>query len=285
MSHDAAKPSFTKSAEELAALAAEAGARARDRDDRLMSEITEAIAESRWDAICPRERSMCEGQARTSLERVWRTCPLADEGCPWASDRKAYRRANLLGKMGFGPRFQYADPSRVCPEFRQVIETWLKDSERYQREGTGLWLGGPKGVGKTAAMACFAVALDRLDRERMRYQDPRVLFVRASTLFNDLAQYVKDRRGLQYPQAFGVRHLIIDDIGTEYDAAFPMAAFMELADHRYSEALCTHITSNVHKAELEKLPTWARVIDRWTEATLACWYPGESMRHAPEVGE
>jgi DNA replication protein DnaC len=183
-------------------------------------------------------------------------------------------REDCLRVAGLPLRWHGAKYDLLAPDLKAAVDDWLGHFLDYKRAGEGLWLVGPKGVGKTSA---FAVIIDKLC-EAMGYHPGEVLseirYYRASDLFGDLAQ--RDDGPAQ-----DIPLLFIDDLGTEYDAAWPMARFAALADHRYGELLPTFIASNLSPEDLAKQPGWERTVDRWMETTRAYGQKGDSRREPP----
>ena len=71
---------------------------------------------------------------------------------------------------------------------------------------------------------------------------------------------------------------MIDDLGTEYDANWPLSRFGDLMDWRWRFQKSVCVTSNLMPAQLAQDERWQRVISRWRPTLKAYWQDGQDMR-------
>ncbi|MGE4406407.1 hypothetical protein [Pseudomonas sp.] len=233
-------------------------ARIRAEAARLAEEWAE---QQRWDLLCRARDGMgCRGDTVVRLpdgREVTIPCPLADSLCP-------PRRRALLVSLGFGPR--YADPTRerMLPVIGEAVDLFLAKLDENLAAGKGLWLAGPVGVGKTAALAYIAA---------LAWSPKRVVLYRtAPELFDQLAHEGITDALRECPL------LMVDDLGTEYDANWPLSRFTQLMDWRWRFRKSVCVTSNLMPAQLARDERWQRVMSRWRATVTAYWQDGEDMR-------
>lgn len=112
----------------------------------------------------------------------------------------------------------------------RIVETaWVKDK--------GLLIEGPVGVGKTFAAALLA--------HRLLLRGASVLFVSVP----DLADSHRKQAPLAtVAQMKSVQHLILDDLGAEYDkTGWWFSILYQIVNERYSNSLPTTATCNTFK--------------------------------------
>ncbi len=233
---------------------------ARQRHRRAEELAHKLLAEGRWKDVCPSpDGTACQGQlvVRVDGQRVEIPCPLAGKMCP-------PRRRALLIALGFGPRYSNPSLDRMLPVIREAVERYVSQLESNLHHGRGIWLAGPVGIGKTAALAYIAAAAWQPDRS--------ILYRTAPELFDELA-----REGVTDVHR-DCELLLLDDLGTEYDANWPLSRFGDLMDWRwrYMKAVC--VTSNLMPAQLAQDERWQRVISRWRAMLTAYWQDGKDMR-------
>lgn len=245
------------------------------------AEVQKLIAANRWDDLCPPEPEHCRGLTRP-IRSGGRTincdCPLFREAeCPHTEARAVVRavreaqaRSQYLASAGFGPKYHTPTYERIPRHLARACDEWLADRDKHMAEGTTLWLAGDVGCGKTMALAY--VALELRAQEEHHWQ-PEILFAHAARLFDRLVQF--DDAADYYG---GCDVLMIDDLGREYDAAWPMARFVMMIEERYSHMRPTLITTNRMPDELRGDVLWKPVIDRLAEKHIAVWEDAPSQR-------
>lgn len=250
----------------------------REAAGAIAAEVLKLIGAGRWDELCPPEPNHCRGLTRP-IRAGGRTmncdCPLfhAPE-CPHAETRAVVRsvkaaqaRGDYFASVGFGPKYHAPEYKRIPRELARACDKWLADMPRHMAEGTTLWLAGDVGCGKTMALAYVALELRNYEPE------PEIRFVHAARLFDRLCQFddAADHYG-------NVDVLMIDDLGREYDAAWPMARFVMMIEDRYAHMRPTLLTTNRTPKELREDGPWRPVIDRLAETYIAVWEDAPSQR-------
>jgi len=191
-----------------------------------------------------------------------------------------------LDKLRIGNRYRNSDINKC--RSRTDIEKYLENlSDNFSR-GKGLLLVGPVGVGKTCSLIVLLKGiLKRTARERVvTYTSDNktegtgqigfasTLFATSNKIFN--AVFRKDEVFLSALQ--NVQFLFIDDFGREYFSDFAWSSFEEMIDYRYSNKLCTFVTTNLTAKALAGNEKLGRVVDRWRECCDMIQISGESMR-------
>lgn len=193
---------------------------------------------------------------------------------------------NRLVALKIGIRYRDSDINRC--RARADIEKYLDGLTANYISGKGLLLVGPVGVGKTCSLIVLLMGiLKRTAREQMvTYASdnktegtgvvgfPSILFATSNKIFN--AVFRKDEVFLAALQ--NVKFLFIDDFGREYFSDYAWSSFEEMIDHRYSNKLCTFVTTNLTAQDLAGNEKLGRVVDRWRECCDMIQISGESMR-------
>lgn len=158
----------------------------------------------------------------------------------------------------------------------KALGRYLRDLGAQTVEGRGWIIEGPTGTGKTAVLALIAEAeclrggaWHEPDGEAqfrgLAERKPRALKVPAVQLADFFNQI--NHEGEEWARQFAlyriVRHLMIDDMGTEYLSGTGGNALYQLIDERYTRRLCTHLTLNMLLDELAtSAPNAKRIASR-----------------------
>lgn len=148
------------------------------------------------------------------------------------------------------------------------------------RQGRGLILTGPPGVGKTQLLAIIAMYAMRVDA--------RVIYAARGDVLLDWALDAKYRdQHDDYRAALRCDLLLLDDVDRLFDAARGdvekgIPALDALADDRYRAMLATVLASNRPVSELAQVPGLSRSADRWAQCMQAVALSGESQRRAAQ---
>lgn len=154
--------------------------------------------------------------------------------------------------------------------------SWDKVDCREQVEGflstglnRGLFLVGSVGVGKTSVMTLIA-------KEIVERTDIIPRFVALGMLFD--LYFERDFKAVE--RFMKSAYLLIDDIGREYAADFPVAKFENFIEYRYGNLLPTFITSNLTIDDLRKRIGFERIADRINDPKWMAHliYAGQSKR-------
>ncbi|MFQ5625494.1 MAG: hypothetical protein ACE5FM_02445 [Methyloligellaceae bacterium] len=200
-----------------------------------------------------------------------------------SSDQRAKafseRLPRLLKVAGFGRKFYGMVWERVYP--RAELQEYTAKIAENIANGQGVILSGSVGVGKTSIMALIAEEALRVGRWQhshahgvvlQTYYHPRfrVRYVTASQLF-----------ALMFEREAGLIEnfrdcdlLMIDDLGWEYPADFPLSKFRDLINHRTAHMLATCIATNLNREMLvedtnsEFAQKYWQIVDRLRDREL-----------------
>jgi hypothetical protein len=161
----------------------------------------------------------------------------------------------------YGSRYLHCDPALV--QKKAMLD-----------KASSVILAGPKGTGKTTAMAYLARTLTEracMDVEHSLKRASLVAFWRSAGIFTTL-----HNGGTIDNQ--DARYFFVDDFGREYVEPFALSQFEELVEYRYGRELPIIMTTNLSWTDFKARAGFERVTDRLLE--MASWinFTGESMR-------
>lgn len=286
----------------LAAAAAGELARATERQGRLARIAPPrpaACACNGWKVLFDRdgERAVarvCGCAERCQCERGWWFTVDAEGhrhtarcgACGLAADRAdRWTRADIPAKFWTAwlddverPPPQSTTPKALAWRLRRWAETW-------QPGGPGLFIHGPKGVGKTHAVvgALRWILLNRVNGANrpfsMRYAD-------LSTLWEALKAAFKQDDGPQglVQRLLGPSILVLDEVGQARNTPWQVEQLSELVGRRYNAGGTTVFLSNHDPADIaDRLDDaiaygGARLVDRMAEMAALIEVTGKSRR-------
>lgn len=193
-------------------------------------------------------------------------------------------REQWLERCGVGAR--YWDACRERLREPQVICAYLDELEERVKDGRGLLLLGPIGVGKTAALALIArdaqgktpgawyVTVTRLIGHLLRQTELRREMVYRRAEYN----LPKGREEVVDPKLWPL--LLLDEFGAAYESDYAMAALEDYLGWRYDHKLATCVASNLTPEQIRRNPHYARLVDRWRETCDVVVIGGPSQRRA-----
>jgi DNA replication protein DnaC len=153
--------------------------------------------------------------------------------------------------MGIGQRFWPAARTDLSPEQADALKNYLGCFEENIRKGTGVYLWGDNGIGKSfmAAVLCKAAfGLYRVASYCVTATELREAWSEDQPASEDATETVLQR-------VHRVRFLVIDDIGKEHRAAsgFSETKFGAIIRYRSRRQLVTCLTSNFSPTEFYKV--------------------------------
>lgn len=185
--------------------------------------------------------------------------------------------AEILRRAGVPERYIVASWDEVTPAILGQLHEYCLDIERHLRDGYGMTLLGPYGVGKTfAAVLALDAALDAclpVTEHGGVMWDPQVaVFVLASEMSVVLHSPSQEGHGERIDLWRRARLLVIDDwhkmyLGPEWDRSQLQA----LMDVRHAQCRSTILTIN-DTSVFEALPG---VLDRLRESTELVTIPDD----------
>lgn len=151
-----------------------------------------------------------------------------------------------------------------APETRAVVahvREYVGELDQRLADGSGLWLSGDVGTGKTTlAMLVSAAAVDA-GRTVAIYSLPRLLARIRRTYDADSAE---DSYLGFFERLTSVDLLHIDDLGAEKRSDWVLEQLYAIVDERYSSQRAMVVTTNLDEAELEQ-QIGARTVSRLVE--------------------
>ncbi len=175
---------------------------------------------------------------------------------------EAYRRRQkriekLLGTSGIKKRFQqrrFENFQTNTPARRKAYATakeYADSFDRHLAEGTGLYIEGTNGTGKTHLAA--AIAMQLITERRIP-----VICKTAGDLLLDI-KTAFDKEGTSEAQVLGVYKtvelLIIDDLGKEQCTDWSISTLYSILNDRYEEMRPTIVTTNYNSDDLVRALT------------------------------
>ncbi len=252
---------------------------------RQQTDAQALLAERNHDEICPSIRAECTGwfdtragnrglMRTTSIALEWLVpCPIDAIGeCPWVQQRAAHRQQQRLASIGFGRRTFGAQRELVPASIAERLDIYCETISHRLAAGEGIIISGPPGNGKTHCLALIALAADC----------KAVRYVTCADLFDRLH---RDREvaDAEYRDC-GL--LLLDDLGTQYNAEWGLTGFLALMDYRYREMKSTCIATNLSAADVKGALGYAntgnieRMLDRLRETNV--WWPiAEASQRRP----
>lgn len=186
-------------------------------------------------------------------------------------EQLTWARESRLQRTGVPRKYWAAEWDKVDGDLLVAAKRWLRGLREHVETGTNLWLGGAVGTGKSMALALIAEeASAELGSDAVRY-------VFAAELFDRLvrAADLRDMCSLWVEPAV----LLIDDLGRQHDAAWPMSRFTTVVEKRYADLRPTVVASNLSPKRLrEANEAWEPICSRLVESMVGTWQAGPDRR-------
>ncbi len=192
---------------------------------------------------------------------------------------KLIKKIRRLKDCGVGKRFKdktFKNYDRSnSPKAYQACLDYARNYFGYEKKGTGLFLTGKVGTGKTH----LAVAIvDYIARIHKRGFWGQIIFTTSVNLLSSIRlgyETGKAQSICEYCEACQL--LIIDDLGSEKMTDWVGEVFYRIIDNRYANLKPTIITSNYTLAELKK-KTGERLASRIYEMCKGVKFEGKDWR-------
>lgn len=163
----------------------------------------------------------------------------------------------LIGNSGIKRRFQqrtfdtFRTDTRQRAEAFRTAKEYADNFEQHAKDGTGLYIEGTNGTGKTHLAAAIAMKL-------ITEKHIPVICKTAGDLLQDIKK-AYDTEGATEAEVLGVYKevdlLIIDDLGKEQCTDWSISTLYNILNDRYEEMRPTIITTNYDSASLVKALT------------------------------
>lgn len=188
--------------------------------------------------------------------------------------------------LGVGDRYADAELSRCRIE--KEIKGYFQNLKDNFKNGKGLLIAGPVGVGKTSALIVILKNILKASswRTGIRYWGEGETEYVGDVFFktcafstsNQIFNGVFDKKWEFLENLRTVDFLFIDDFGREHFTEYAFTWFEDLIDFRYANKKPMYITTNLPTKELLKDSKFLRVSDRWKECCEWFQITGASMR-------
>ncbi len=139
-----------------------------------------------------------------------------------------------------------------APETRRVVEhvrAYVDDIDAMLAAGTGLWLSGDVGTGKTTLAMVVSARAAEAGRSVAIYSLPRLLARIRRTYDSEPGQ---DSYLAFFERLTSVDLLHIDDLGAEKRSDWVLEQLYAIVDERYSSQRSMVVTTNLDEAALEE---------------------------------
>ena len=217
------------------------------------------------------------------LGKQWFSSPACDcrdraERAQLAQEWKEEEWSRRLREAGLGARwcecsfqqFEQSEGNRLALErCRAYAQQWPRQARL--REGSGMLLSGPAGVGKSHLAA--AIVLELLER------GAKILFRNTSAFLCRLKDgYAEDRSEREEMERLElVELLVLDDLGVERDSPWERETLYRVVNGRYEQLKPIIVTTNADLNLLEK-SLGPRTFGRLLEMCLPLQVRGEDHR-------
>lgn len=205
--------------------------------------------------------------------------------CQCLEPRLARARASginsVLPKRYRGVSFDRPPLTDIDPVAVRVVRAWVDGLEANLEAGTGLWLSGDVGTGKTTLAMLVSKEALKTGASVAIYSMPKLL-ARIRATFN--AVDGEDTYAELIERLAAVDLLHIDDLGAEKQTEWVLEQLYVLINERYERQGSVIVTTNLQQDELEEqigVRTVSRLIEICGENQVLLF--GEDARQKPEL--
>lgn len=166
--------------------------------------------------------------------------------------------------------WDFSNDDSQFSKLSKAMQRYALDFEKYKKDGMGLLLIGPVGVGKTYYAACIANAL--IDKGY------KVKMTNFATIVNELWGCDNKSEYMRCLNSYSL--LILDDLGIERSTDYMKEMVYNIVDGRYRSGLPMIITTNLSWEQLTKTTDigYKRIFDRVLEKCHPVKVDGQNRR-------
>ena len=202
---------------------------------------------------------VCDGSGWiVGPENVARPCECRES---LMAKRRARGVSSVIPKRFRDVSFELAENDGIAPDVLARVRSFTETIDEQLDEGSGLWLMGDVGTGKTTLAMIVSKAVAEAGRSVAIYSMPRLLARIRRTYDADPGEY-------SYMEFFerltSVDLLHIDDLGAEKRTEWVLEQLYAIVDERYQSQRSVVVTSNQDYDQLNE-EIGDRVVSRLTE--------------------
>jgi len=205
--------------------------------------------------------------------------------CECLEPRLARARASginsVLPKRYRGVSFDRPPVTEINPGAVGIVRDWVDQLDRNLEHGTGLWLMGDTGTGKTTLAMLVS-------KEALKRNHTVAIYSMPSLLTRIRATYGAEAGEESYEEFFErlceVDLLHVDDLGAEKQTEWVLEQLYALVNERYEREKSIVVTTNLSQGELE-LQIGPRTVSRLIQMCGENQIPlfGEDARQKPQL--
>ena len=205
--------------------------------------------------------------------------------CDCLQPRLARARASgvnsILPKRYRGVSFDRPPVTDINPDAVQVVRDWIGQFDANIEQGSGIWLMGNTGTGKTTLAMLVS-------KEALKRNYTVAIYSMPSLLTRIRATYGAEAGEESYSELFerlcDVDLLHIDDLGAEKQTEWVLEQLYALVNERYERQKSIVVTTNLSQDELEEQigpRTVSRLIQMCGENQIPLF--GDDARQKPQL--
>jgi DNA replication protein DnaC len=216
---------------------------------------------------------VCDGSGWiVGPENVARPCECRDS---LVAKRRARGVSSVIPRRFRDVSFELAENDGIAPDVLDAVREFADQVEDRLDGGTGLWLMGDVGTGKTTLAMLVSKAAAEAGRTVAIYSLPRLLARIRRTYDGEPGE---DSYLEFFDRLTSVDLLHIDDLGAEKRSDWVLEQLYAIVDERYESQRSMVVTSNLDYDQLKE-QIGSRVVSRLTEMCeeLPLW--GDDLRN------
>jgi DNA replication protein DnaC len=146
---------------------------------------------------------------------------------------------------------------------RARVVAYAREIRQRTAQGKGLWLGGPRGTGKTACAAYIALEAHRRGLEAGFHVLSELLAELRAT-YGEHRPDVEEHELVDELTALDL--LVIDDMGAVHGTPWALDRLFDIVNRRYNAERSIVVTTDLERHQLARVVGW-RVVSRLAEIT------------------